>query len=349
MSYFLRVHAETPTRLWINNPTAEEVGAAMDQGAVACTTNPAFVASLLKRQPDEALPAIDAALAHSTDDELVARHVQRQLAALICERFVGRYESSGGREGLVTIQGAPEADTQAEHIITDARVTRAVAPNATPKIPATLPGLEAMEILVAEGHPLVMTEVFSLAQLAEVAVRYERVASATGQRPVMYVAAITGIFGDRLAVVAQEDGRQLDAQVRAWAGVAFARRAHAEVVAGRYPFTLLFGGARATVDFTGLVGGADHNTINYSTVAEILDLDPPLVTTIDDPVPGHVMASLMDFDEFRVGMQSDGLTVDEFERFGPVQHFRDNFIAGWTVLRTAIAEARLRTRTGVHA
>ena len=40
----------------------------------------------------------------------------------------------------------------------------------------------------------------------------------------------------------------------------------------------------------------------------------------------------------------DGLDVDEFEDFGPVQHFRDDFIAGWIAVREAVA-ARRATQT----
>jgi hypothetical protein len=34
------------------------------------------------------------------------------------------------------------------------------------------------------------------------------------------------------------------------------------------------------------------------------------------------------------------LTLDEFEAFGPVQHFRDAFVAGWRKVAEAIREER---------
>ena len=40
--YFHRLHQETPTRLWINNPTLEEADLAIDAGAISCTTNPSY-------------------------------------------------------------------------------------------------------------------------------------------------------------------------------------------------------------------------------------------------------------------------------------------------------------------
>jgi transaldolase len=41
-TYFRQMTAETPTRAWVNNPTLEEVDLALAQGAVGCTTNPAY-------------------------------------------------------------------------------------------------------------------------------------------------------------------------------------------------------------------------------------------------------------------------------------------------------------------
>ncbi len=52
-NYFGWLARETPSRVWVNNPTQEEIGLALAQGAVACTTNPAYGGNLLKRAPDE--------------------------------------------------------------------------------------------------------------------------------------------------------------------------------------------------------------------------------------------------------------------------------------------------------
>ncbi len=41
-TYFHTISRETPTRLWINNPTPEEAAEALGYGAVACTTNPTY-------------------------------------------------------------------------------------------------------------------------------------------------------------------------------------------------------------------------------------------------------------------------------------------------------------------
>lgn len=58
-TYFGWLARETPSRAWINNPTRQEIDLALAQGAVSCTTNPAFGGSLLTRSPEEIVPDIE--------------------------------------------------------------------------------------------------------------------------------------------------------------------------------------------------------------------------------------------------------------------------------------------------
>ena len=92
-----------------------------------------------------------------------------------------------------------------------------------------------------------------------------------------------------------------------------------------YPVTLLCGGARIPFDLTGLVGAGLHATINWSTFAEVMAGPEPFARGIDEPIdPGVIIdGSMRRFDDVRRALLLDGLPVDEFEDFGPVQHFRD--------------------------
>ncbi len=69
-TYFRRVRAETPTRVWVNNPTIEEIDLALGQGARGCTTNPGYGGGLLRRAPGEVLPLI---VTREDIDEIAAR------------------------------------------------------------------------------------------------------------------------------------------------------------------------------------------------------------------------------------------------------------------------------------
>ncbi len=341
-SYFGRLRAQTPTRLWINNPTTPEIDLAMAEGAVGSTTNPSYCGGLLKRAPNEVRPLIASCILDADDDHVVADLVQERLVARVAESFRPLYESSGGRQGFVSIQGAPESDTDGERVLQEARVARAIGPNATPKIPATLPGFYAFERLVAEGSPTIVTEVFSLAQLVYACELYQRVVGRKVPRPPFFVSPITGIFGDHLKSVANREGIACNQAAIDWAGVVLARACNDIVEKRAYSVTLLFGGARALHDFTALVGAETAATINYSTVSEILAAEPPVEDTIHQPTDLALVADLGGrFPDFRKALALDGLSPSEFESFGPVQYFRDNFISARNTVLAAIADMRV--------
>ena len=339
--YFERVRAETGGRFWVNNPTREEMDLALAHGAMGCTTNPGYGGNLVKRAPDEVLPIVRQALAESDDDEVVAELVQQRLVKRICERFGPLYEQTVGREGFVSIQGAPERDTEGANIIEAAEAAWTIAPNATPKIPATLPGYEAFEYVVGKGSQVIVTEVFSVAQVIESCERYLRVTSETGVRPPFFMSPITGILGDHFKKLAHRDGLDVPVDAMEQAGVILSRACYEVVAEREYPVTLLYGGARIELDFAGLVGGNMAATINWSTAAELIEHDPVARVSVTDPIDPAVIEALTDaFPEMRQALDPDGLALEDFEEFGPVLHFRDAFIDGWNGVRAMIGNER---------
>ena len=339
--YFERVKAETGGRFWVNNPTSEEMDLALAHGAMGCTTNPGYGGNLVKRTPDEVLPVVRECLPVSDDDEAVAELVQERLVGRICERFGPLYEATDGREGFVSIQGAPERDTVGANIIEATQAAWAIAPNATPKIPATIPGYEAFEYAVRKGSQTIVTEVFSTAQVIETCERYLRVTAETGVRPPFFMSPITGILGDHLKKLALRDGLDVAAEAMELAGVIVSRACFEIVREREYPVTLLYGGARIELDFSGLIGGNMAATINWSTAAELIEHDPPVAVTATDRVDPETVSLLVDaFPEVAQALDPAGLALDDFEEFGPVQHFRDVFIAGWDSVRAMISAER---------
>jgi hypothetical protein len=145
---------------------------------------------------------------------------------------------------------------------------------------------------VAEGTPTIITEVFSLAQLVYACDTYIGVARATGTRPPFLVSPITGIFSDHLRAVAAREAIDCSPDVIDCAGVALARACQDIVEAREYPVTLLFGGARLPIDFTGLVGARTAATLNYSTVAEIVSLGLDIEDSIHKPVAPEILGEL---------------------------------------------------------
>lgn len=340
-TFFTRLKDGTPTRVWVNNPTAEEIGLALAQGAVGCTTNPAFAGGLLRRAPDEVLPVIGLAIRRSIDDAAVADEVQRLLVSRIASRFMDLFDESRGSLGFVSIQGAPDVDHDAGRILDEARAGRALGVNVVPKLPATAPGLDAFETLVEEESPTIVTEVFSLSQLVETCERYIRASRRAGTQPPFFLSPITGIFGDHLKAVAVRDGVDMDQSELELVGVALSRECQRLVESREYPVTLLCGGARTPFDLTGLVGAPLHATINWSTFEEVMESEAAPSRGFDEPIDHDVIPRLASaFDDVRRAFRLGGLDLDEFEAFGPVRHFRSKFLDGWNQVRGAIADQR---------
>lgn len=339
--YLARVKAETSSRFWINNPTLDETTKAIDAGAVGCTTNPAYMAGLVRRAPDEILPIIRARIDGGICDREAADRVQLDLVARLAGKFEAIHERSDGRLGFVSIQGVPETDHDPAAILREALDARDARPNVIPKIPATAAGLAAMDELVGLGHPCIVTEVFSLAQLIAVCERHARATRGSVQRPLLFISPITGIFGDHLRAVAAERGAAIDPAVIARAGVVFARACQRVVADRGYPAILLAGGARTTADLTDLVGGGMHATINYSTVEELEALDLPVVETIGEQDPPAILDQLVaTFDAVRIALDPRALAEADFATFAPVLYFRGVFAAGWSSILAAIAAER---------
>ena len=340
-SYFQRLKESTDTRLWINNPTLAEIDLSIQEGAVSCTTNPTFCANQIRRDPDYALPIVDACLKESEDDSVVADRVQGLMVKRVMEGFLGVHKASGRLDGWVSIQGDPHADTDADYIIDEARRFRNLGPNFITKIPATAAGLKAIETLIAEDMPTIITEVFGLPQIIYSCELYQRVSRESGKTPPLYLTHISGIYDEYLTGAVERAGTDIEDDILAQAGLIVARHQYRVFKERNYPGIVLGGGARGTHHFTGLVGGEMHITINWSTAAEILELNPPIENEMDIITDQAVIDELNEkVPDFQRAYAEDGLSLEEFESFGPVQHFRNQFVKGWDSLLGTIRERR---------
>jgi transaldolase len=346
--YFHRVTRETPTRLWINNPTLEEADRAIAAGAISCTTNPTFCATMLRAESESThtLSVVENAIEQTSDDETAAELVEQRLVKRVMEKFLPIYSRNPGREGLVSIQGNPHEDDDADFIVEEALRFRNLGKNFITKIPCTEAGLKAIEILIGEAMPIITTEVFAIAQVTQTCNLYRRVSEKTGRRPPFYVTHISGIFDEYLRDVMKREGIDIQPEVLAQAGCAVARKQFRLMQEQGYPGIMLGGGARGIHHFTEMVGGAVHVTINWSTAKELLDANPPVVSRMDADVRRTVIDELCaKFPDFRKAWLDKGLRTEEFKDFSPLQYFRHMFIKGWDTLVQTIKETRQKSLT----
>ncbi len=128
-----------------------------------------------------------------------------------CDVFRGVFDATGGRDGYVSLEVDPTLAyetlrTFREAINLHETVDR---PNLLVKIPATKPGLAAIEDVIAQGRSINVTLIFSLRRYAEVAESYvrgiERLVAAGGDPG--KVASVASFFVSRIDT---EADRRLD-------------------------------------------------------------------------------------------------------------------------------------------
>ncbi len=341
--YFHRVHRLTPTRLWINNPTRNEADLAIAAGAISCTCNPTYPMKMIQKEPGNyALSVVDKVIKEISDDNEAADLVQQKLIKLIMDKFLPLYEQSPGNQGFVSIQGNPLLDDDAECIVGEALQYRKLGKNFITKIPATKAGLKAIESLIPEEMPILATEIMGVSQLVYTCELYKRVSKECGKRPPFYLTHITGIFDNHLKDVVERDNIDIPKDILWQAGCIVARQQYKIFKEREYPGIIIGGGARNLHHFTEFVGSDMQITINWvGTADKLIDQDPPVVSRMDTLAPQRVIDELLEkIPDFRRAYLEENLSVEEFNRFGPVQRFREAFIQGWNFLLSTIRYRR---------
>ena len=216
MTKLQRLYTEHGQSPWLDNLTrgylrdgtlARFVG----DGIRGVTANPTIFAKAIEGSDayDEQFGALIAAGRSTTDAywDLVIDDVRDALAVL---RPV--HDASGGTDGFVSIEVAPERAHDTDGTISAARDlhTRINQPNLFVKIPATAEGIPAIQAMTAEGRSINITLIFSLSRYRQVidAYRAGLEAYARGGGDLNEVHSVASFFVSR---VDTEVDRRLDA------------------------------------------------------------------------------------------------------------------------------------------
>ena len=344
--YFHRVTNQSPTQFWINNPTREQCDWAITEGALGCTNNPSYSQKMFDHPDEGAYTSVilDEVLWEFKDDDEAIEVFQRRLVKPIADKFMPIFQHTSGQHGYVSIQGDPIREDDPNIVIADARENRKLSPNICCKIPTTTAGLKAMEVLVAENVPLNATEIFGISQMISICEMYGKISSQSGKSPKLYISHIAGIYDDYLRNYVEKNQVDISPDVLHQAGLAVARKAYQIMKARGYHATFIGGGARALYHFTEMVGADACITINWEGTADkLIDTDPPVVYRFFNPVPQKVIDELLEkLPDFRRGYLEDGLEIEEYESFGPVQLFRSSFTKSWKRILDLIKDRRTK-------
>jgi len=342
--YFVRVAKQTPTEFWINNPTRDQADLAITNGATGCTNNPSYSQKMVDHPTESAyaLKLLDEAIKESPSDDESIAIFQRKLVKPISDRFLPIFRKSNEQQGYVSIQGDPIREDNPDVVIREALENRKLSPNICCKIPTTHSGLVAMEYLVGKDVPLNATEIFGIKQATVLMDTYEKASQKTGRHPKLFLSHIAGIYDDHLKKVVESQKIDISPDVLWQAGLAVARKMYIKMEERGMPGTFIAGGARGLHHFTEMVGGKVCGTINWEGTADkLIEQNPPVVYRLFNPVPQKVIDELMEkLPDFKRGYLDDGLEIEEFEGFGPVQLFRSQFTGSWKRVLDLIKERR---------
>ena len=332
MEYLRALAAETATRFWVNNPTLDEAKAALKAGVHSCTTNPAHCSKILQTDPAFMRQVIRDTLASGISPEDAPEKVYHNACKALMDVFRPLFDQGKG-EGYVTIQEDPRREEDAEYIIAASLRARAMGPNYMAKIPVHAAGLKIIGAMVEHNIPICATEIFTISQAIAVWNAYDAAAKRCGNRPPMFVTHITGIMDDYFMDLTKKEKLAVSPESLAMAGTAVALKQYRLYKERKIPCLMLGGGVRRKEHFTNFVGGDMHVTINWPTAEELIRLNPPIESRIDQELPASMIQELLDkLPNFRRAYEEDGLDVDEYADFGPVMLFRTQFLNGFSRL-----------------
>ncbi len=116
------------------------------------------------------------------------------------------YQRTGGRDGFVSIEVSPDLAYDAQRTVTEAKrlFSTLGKKNVLVKVPATKPGLKAIEELIREGVNVNVTLLFSVRRYEEVAAAYIRGLEARVREgmPIQEIASVASFFVSRVDTLA---------------------------------------------------------------------------------------------------------------------------------------------------
>jgi len=335
-SPLLQMTQTTPTCLWNDSASPEELAYAIEHGAVGATCNPVIALSILKREMPiwrERIDTILQELPDVTEDEVAWKLVE-ELSVRAAGMLEPTFEAHGGHNGRVSIQTDPRHFRSTRLIVDQAVEFSKLAPNMIVKIPVTRAGIPAIEEVTYRGISINATVCFTLPQCLAVGQAVERglrrreaegeIISDMG--PVCTI--MVGRLDDWLKILVEKDGATLDPGCLEWAGVAVFKKAYRLFNERGYRLRLLSAAFRNHMHWSELIGGNVIISPPYAWQRRFNESDIEVVPRMDDPVDERILDQLLaHFEDFRRAYSEDGISVEEFDGFGATRRTLRQFIA----------------------
>ncbi|MBN2358727.1 MAG: transaldolase family protein [Deltaproteobacteria bacterium] len=340
----------TPTDFWNDSCAIDELTYAIEHGAVGATSNPSIVLEVLKKE----LPQWRDRIHQIADENPIASEIEvtwrliEELAVRGARLLEPVYERERGAKGRLSIQTDPSRYRDAEALVRQAVRFDSLARNLQVKIPVTKAGVAAIEEATCQGVNVNATVCFSVPQAIAVAEAVERGLrrreragqDVAGMAPVCTI--MVGRLDDWLQILVKRDDVVCDPTILPWAGVAAFKKAYGIFRQRGYRARLLAAAYRHQLHWSELIGADAVLTMPCAWQKRFNASSVEVVPRIEQPVaPAIVEALRRAFADFGRAYDIDGMTVDEFDRFGPTVRTLRSFIADYHSLLGVVRDLML--------
>src|SRR5579863_9543952 len=340
----------TPTCLWNDSASIEELTYSIEHGAVGATCNPVIVVGVLKKEMSFWKGRIQELIKDlpTATEEQIAWRLVREISIRAAALLKPIFDAQHGRNGRLSIQTDPRLFRDSQAIVKQAVEFSQLAPNMIVKIPVVRAGVAAIEEATYQGVSINATVSFTLPQCIAVAEAVERglrrrehegkdIAS---MGPVCTI--MVGRLDDWLKVVMERDGISVDPGYLEWAGVAVFKKAYALFRERGYRIRLLSAAFRNHMHWSELIGADAVVSPTYAWQKRLNASDIKVIPRIDNPVEPRIVDELLAyFPDFHRAYREDGLSIEQFDGYGPTRRTLRQFCAACGDLNAFVRDAMI--------
>ncbi len=325
-----------PTRLFNDSCNSSELRYAINRGATGATSNPVICLTVLKQEWDTWQPVLQSLVAEypGWSETQIAWELYRRMGVAGAKLLDPVFAANDNKWGRLSIQTDPTLYNNADLMLAQSQELSALAPNMQVKMPCTSAGVAMIEEATYTGVSLNVTVSFSVPQVLAIADAIERgldrrKAEGLATDHMAPVATMmVGRLDDWLKVIAKREGAT-DFAYLDWAGIACAKRGYALFQERGYTTKFLVAAYRHLGHWRELVGGDLVHTMPHEWQVKANNSGENPTDTIGQPVPAPVMSQLLAMPEFVRAYEPNGMTVDEFNTFGPTLRTLRSFVVAW--------------------
>src|SRR6266481_669823 len=326
----------TPTRLWNDSASLQELSYSIEHGAVGATCNPVIVVGVLKKEMAAWKDRIQTLIEENpsaTEDQISWRLVG-EISVKAAGLLKPIFDLHGGRNGRLSIQTDPRFYRDTQAIVEQANKFTRLAPNMIVKIPVSRAGIAAIEEATYRGISINATVCFTLPQCIAVAEAVER-GLTRRQKEGKEIASMgpvctimVGRLDDWLKVLIEKENVAIDPGYTEWAGVAVFKKTYKLFRERGYRIRLLAAAFRNHMHWSELIGGDIVISPPYAWQVRLNKSDIEMVPRIDRPVAPEIVDELgRKFVDFQRAYTEKGISIAEFDSFGPTRRTLRQFVA----------------------